>query len=343
MSFKRVLVVGHGSIGKRHLRIARQTLPAANICVLRHQGCPEVPEFADACFSTLEAVCEFAPQIAVIANPSPYHLAIARQLIDIGCHLLIEKPIASNSDDLEDCLALARSNNLLVQVGYNLHFLPSLAYFRQLAQANIVGSPLSIRCEIGQYLPSWRPGSDYRQGVSARVELGGGVLLELSHEIDYLRWIFGEVAWVSAWTGHLSALEINVEDCAYLILGFAQSSVRAAPVARLDMDFIRHDTTRTCLLIGENGSLRWDGVQGVVEQFLPEIGNWQTVFSHKNGRDDSYLAQWSKFLECVAQDRRPDCSGEDGLAVVKIIEAAKRSSAMLGSRIYLSQPDQLPQ
>ena len=79
---------------------------------------------------------------------------------------------------------------------YNLRFLPSLQAYRERIQFGVIGKVLSVRCEIGQYLPSWRPGSDYRQAVSASRALGGGALLELSHEIDYLRWIFGEVAWV---------------------------------------------------------------------------------------------------------------------------------------------------
>ncbi len=331
----RILIVGMGSIGKRHLRITRQSLPNADIRVLRHQPCTDVPEFSNGCFSSPETACAFAPQVAIIATPAPYHLGIAQQLLQIGCHLLIEKPIASHSEGLADCLKLAHDKGLVIQVGYNLRYLPALAHFRQLVKANIVGTPLSIRCEIGQYLPSWRPGTDYRQGVSARAELGGGALLELSHEIDYLRWIFGEVAWVNAWTGHLSGLDINVEDSAHLILGLYASADAKEAVARLDMDFMRQDTTRCCLVIGEKGSLRWNGLQGSVEHYCPDSATWQTVFSHTQGRDDSYLAQWAEFLDCIEHTRSPSCSGHDGLAVLRIVEAAKQSAALNGARVIL--------
>lgn len=336
MSCKRILIVGHGSIGKRHLRIARQILPNADIRVFRHQACTETPAQANACFNTREAMQAFSPEIAVIANPAPFHVAIARELIELNCHLLIEKPIAANSAKIDVLLRLAQANQRIIQVGYNLRFLPSLIHFRKLVQADIVGRPLSIRCEIGQYLPSWRPDTDYRQGVSARAELGGGALLELSHEIDYLRWIFGDVAWVNAWAGHLSPLDINVEDCAHLILGFSGPPGTTGPVARLDMDFMRQDTSRSCLVIGETGSLRWNGLNGSVEHFSPETSTWRTVFSYTHGRDESYLAQWAEFLDCVENAHTPSCTGHDGLAVLQIVEAAKQSAALQGSRIVLN-------
>ena len=91
---ERILIVGHGSIGKRHLRIVRECLPDADIHVLRHQHYTEVPEFADGCFRNLVDACAFLPQAAIIANPAPFHLDSAIALAEIGCHLLVEKPIA---------------------------------------------------------------------------------------------------------------------------------------------------------------------------------------------------------------------------------------------------------
>ena len=112
---------------------------------------------------------------------------------------------------------------------------------------------MSVRCEISHYLPSWRPECDYRQGVSGRGELSGGALLELSHEIDYLRWIFGEAVWVNATLSRQSRLEIDVEDTAHLVIGFAPDNGGRQLIASVNMDFIRHDNTRLCIAIGEKG------------------------------------------------------------------------------------------
>jgi predicted dehydrogenase len=191
---------------------------------------------------------------------------------------------------------------------------------------SVIGKVLSVRCEIGQYLPSWRPECDYRQGVSAQHELGGGVLLEISHELDYLRWIFGEVDWVKATLSHQSSLEIDVEDTAHLTLGLAPAVKGHQLIGTINLDFIRHDTTRLCVAIGEKGSLRWNGLTGEVSLYEAGAKEWRELFSHPHQRDDSYLAEWKNFISCVTEDKTPLVTGEDGLKVLKIIEAARHSA-----------------
>ena len=115
---------------------------------------------------------------------------------------------------------ICQSKKIALMTAYNLRFQPSLQEFRKQIKQQRIGKILSVRVEVGQYLPNWRPESDYRKGVSAQKKLGGGVLLELSHEIDYISWIFGDYKWVKAHISKQSNLEIDVEDTAYLLLGF---------------------------------------------------------------------------------------------------------------------------
>lgn len=328
----RILIVGLGSIGTRHLRLARELNPGAEIRVLRRQEGAAVPESADGVFSYLEQAIEFAPQLSVIANPAPFHMSVALPLARAGSHLLIEKPLAVSAAEIPPLLELVNCARLTLLTGYNLRFVPSLDRFRRLLHEGIVGRVASVRCEVGQYLPGWRPGTDYRRGVSARRELGGGALLELSHELDYLRWIFGDVQWVRALLCTQSALELDVEDCAHLILGFSGASSSHRPVATVNLDFIRHDPVRTCTAIGESGSLRWDGIAGVVEHFPAGAKGWSEVFRHAFERDDSYRAEWRHCMDCIASGRTPVVSGEDGLAVLDIIEAAMRSAQADGGQ-----------
>jgi predicted dehydrogenase len=196
----------------------------------------------------------------------------------------------------------------------------------------MIGQPLSVRCEIGQYLPSWRPGTDYRTGVSGRSDLGGGVLLELSHEIDYLRWIFGEVDWVSGWVGDVGDLDVDVEDTAHLILGFKSEGFSKPVIANLNLDFIRHDTTRICTVIGADGSLRWNGLTGVIDIYKPGSNGWDeyVVISHQC--DDSYQAQWLDFLAAISGNKEPSVDCKVGLVVLKIVEAAKASARNNGAQ-----------
>ena len=327
MLIDRLLIVGYGSIGQRHLRIARGLLPNADIRVLRHQKCESVPEYADGCMSNLDDALAFEPQAAVIASPSTFHMQTAQPLAEEGVHLLVEKPLAASFGGTPRLLASCAAYGNVLMTAYNLRFLPSLQAYRDEVQSGVIGNVLSVRCEIGQYLPSWRPGSDYRHGVSASRALGGGALLELSHEIDYLRWIFGEVAWVKASLSRQSNLEIDVEDTAHLILGFEADAEGRKLIANLNMDLVRHDTTRQCLAIGEHGSLRWNGFTGVVELFSAGGTAWERVFAHTPQRDESYIAEWQHFLACIRDDVPPLISGQDGLAALNIVEAARRSAA----------------
>lgn len=334
---KRILIVGHGSIGKRHLRIIRSCLPDADIRILRHLSNAEIPKLADGCLSSIEDALDFSPEMAVLANPATFHVEIARLLAERGCNLLVEKPLADKPDDVPALLAAAKAKSVVLQVGYNLRFLPSLIRFREFVHERHLGQVLSIRCEIGQYLPSWRPGSDYRNAVSSRSELGGGVLLELSHELDYLAWIFGEIAWVNAWAGKLSDLDIDVEDTVHLILGHVGKEVDDAPVSSVSMDFIRHDTTRSCLAIGEKGSLRWQATIGKVDYLPAGSATWKTIFEHSPERDESYSAEWQHFLDCVTNNQTPLVTGEEGLATLNVVAAARKSAKQDGLRVYISQ------
>lgn len=323
----RIVIVGLGSIGQRHLRMARKLLPAADIRVLRRQETSEAPEYSNGSFSHIAEAIAFAPQIAVIANPAPFHINTAQALANAGVHLLIEKPLSDSLEGIEQLLKTCHKQGTVLLTGYNLRYLPSLQRFRALLAERVIGKVFSVRCEIGQYLPSWRPDSDYRQGVSAQCALGGGALLELSHELDYLRWIFGEIAWLRATVSRQSRLQIDVEDTAHLILGFEIGDDGYQLVGTVNMDLIRHDTTRLCTAIGENGSLRWNGLTGEVALYESGAKAWRQLFNVTHQRDDSYWSEWQHFISCVLERKAPLITGEDGLRVLEILEAARKAAA----------------
>ncbi len=331
---ERALIVGYGSIGARHLRLLRAALPKADIRVLRRSDTGLSIPNASGCFDRVTTACDFAPQVAILANPAPFHLELATALAGVGTHLLVEKPLSDTLEGVDELCTLCAARGLVLQVGYNLRFLDSLQRFRADLAAGRIGPILSVRCEIGQHLPGWRPDVDYRQTVSAQRALGGGVLLELSHELDMLRWVFGRVAWVSAWTGQSKTLEIDVEDCALVHLGFA-----AGPVAQLGMDFFRRDTTRTCTAIGAKGTLRWDAVAATVAHFDPEIGVWAALHTSTPARDDSYRAQIEAFLQAVAAQTPSTVAaqGADGAAVMRIIAAIHASAREQNRQIRLDE------
>lgn len=333
---KSLLIVGYGSIGKRHARLARNLFPKAKIIIFRHKICSEIRnKYIDHCVTSLKDAIKFKPQIAVIANPATYHIKVANQLANLGIHLLIEKPISNSSKDVLKLLNTSKSKKSVLMVGYNLRYMESLTKFRESLKKNIIGKILSVRSEVGSYLPSWRPNIDYKKSVSATKKLGGGVLLELSHDIDYLVWLFGDVKWVSSTIHKQSDLKIDTEDTAIITFGLSGVKKKNDIVAHLNMDFNRHDTTRYCKAIGQRGTLYWNALDGSLKLFKKGQNRWSTIFKKKNHKDSTYISEWKHFLKCIKSNKKPLVDGKDGLKLIKIIEAIKYSSSS-SSIVYLN-------
>lgn len=322
----RILIVSYGSIGKRHLGIARKIYPNSNIKILRSLLSKDVPQKSNGIFNSVDEAIFFQPDIAIIANPATHHIDIAQKLAENGVNILIEKPISSSSHGVKLLIKTMKKNNLTLLVGYNLRFSESLEFYKEQLEKGMIGKVLSVRCEVGQYLPSWRPDSKYKDSVSARSELGGGVLLELSHELDSFRWIFGEIQWVKSSLSRQSSLDINVEDCAHIILGFEPVSDGSQIIGSINLDFIRHDTTRTYTAIGEKGSLKWDAITGEVMLYKSEANEWTELVKIRPSSDETYIAEWKNFIDSIQGGAKPKVTGEDGLKVLNAIDAIRKSS-----------------
>ena len=332
ITLSRILIVGQGSMGLQHLELSRKLYPNAEVRIMVHQKQNEDVELPNEYLESMEQIQKFAPQVAIIANPATFHLETAQKLAEIGVHLLIEKPISTSTVNVAELIKTCKENNVVLMTGYNLRFSNSLTHFRELIKKKNIGKILSVRCEVGQYLPDWRPNKDYRMSVSANYRLGGGVLLELSHEVDYLRWIFGDVNWVRATLSKQSSLEIDVEDSAHLVLGFEPSSDGNQLIANLNLDFIRHDRTRSCTVIGDTGTLRWNALTGTVDVYLQHSEKWEVLYSRKPDTEETLFLEWDNFFRSIKQECYPLVTGTDGLRVLEILEAS-RKSAPTGSQV----------
>jgi len=323
---KRILIVGLGSAGSRQLRLAKINFPDCEIKVLR-SSTSDIPKGEQNEFiRSLEEVAVFKPSLAIICSPSPFHVEIAQFLAEIGAHILIEKPISNSTEGIKELIVSCKDNSLALMTGYNLRFLESLNYFRNCIIKGEIGRIQSIRCEVGQYLPDWRPGKDYRTTVTARRNLGGGALLELSHELDYLQWIFGSAEWVSAVIGKQSNLDIDTEDSAHLVIGFSDELLGYSTIGNLNLDLYRHDKTRNCLVIGDSGSVKWDAVLDRVSVYSSTNPEWKTVFQGKSNLEESYLHQLDDFVRASENLAIVGATGVDGLRVLELIESAWKSS-----------------
>ena len=322
----RVLVAGLGGIGRRHLANLRLIESAAHITIWHQHSKPEdaaeTSSLADCVVYSLEDALDTKPDVALITNPASLHIETGLAFAQRGAHLFIEKPLSNTLDGVDELLDLCCQRALVLMVGYNFRFYRPLQVMRQALQEGRIGCKIALRAEAGQYLLEWRPGSDYRQSVSARRDLGGGAVLELSHELHYVRWLVGEVKTVSAQVGHLSDLEIDVEDTAEIILQF-----RNGAIGSVHLDMVDRATTRTCRIIGTEGTLTWDGMSHRVQLFSAATDTWSDLHPAKAiDRNEVYVEELRHFLDCVRGNEVPIVSGDDGRRVLEIALAAKQSS-----------------
>ena len=224
----RVLIAGLGSIGRRHLRNLLR-LGVDDILLYRTrpdppEEAPELPVFTD-----LSLALAARPDVVIVSNPTSHHLRVAVPAAEAGCHLFIEKPLSHSWAGVDELLATVRRRGLITLMGFDLRFDPGLRTIRGLLADGRIGRVVGVQAQVGQYLPDWHPWEDYRRGVSARVEAGGGVILDLIHELDYLTWLLGPASSVACFADRVSGLEIETEDTAAMLLRFANRRDRHGP------------------------------------------------------------------------------------------------------------------
>lgn len=276
-----------------------------------------------------QALQTVRPDAVLVCTPPSFHLTQARQAIAAGAHVFIEKPLSHSMEGVKALLSEARARSRVVQVGYNLRFHPAIRKLKQIVEENTLGRILWTRAEVGQYLPDWRPWQDYRQSYTARRELGGGIILDASHEIDYLLWFFGEAIEVLCMASTVSQLAVNVEDSASLLLRFASGSH-----ADLHLDFVQRVPSRSCKLVGEEGTAIWeDGDAAGVRVLRP--GQDPEVFQYDLKDNDMYVAELKEFFNCIETGRLPLVEGEQAARVLRCaLTARSAAETNAGSSIH---------
>jgi predicted dehydrogenase len=322
---KKILIIGYGSIGSRHLNLLRMQIPDADIRIYRHKNYDFIPEGADGVFYDFSQAINFKPHFSIISNPSIYHIPISIELAKNNINMIIEKPLSNNLDRINELKTLVSTNNIKVLLGYNLRFYDSLIKFRSLLNDGYIGKIYSVDCCSSSYLPNWRPNINYRDSVSAQSNLGGGVLLELSHEIDYLRWIFGNFNCVQSHVATLSNLDLDVEDSVNALIN-ARNINGDEIFITLNINFISPQNRRYCSVTGSKGTIIWDGLNNTINYYPLKNEKYINLYDVKFNQNESYVKELQHFLECLDQNKKPLISIEDGIQVLKIIEALKKSS-----------------
>jgi predicted dehydrogenase len=320
----KALVVGGGSIGTRHLRNLK-TLGINCLALVE----PETQRQEALCremeldgFRWLDQALNWDPDFAIIASPTHLHAEQALEVARRGCHLFVEKPLSHMNKTLEELAEEIGRRGLISLVGCNMRFHPGPAKVKELLEQEVVGKLLFARVHTGSYLPGWRPWQDYRKSYSANAAMGGGCLLDCIHEIDLTRWYIGEVEEVFCVAGHLSSLEMDVEDVAALICKHANGTL-----SEIHLDYVQRTYERGCQIVGEQGSIFWDYNEGTVRWFDAGQNSWKTFAQPKDWQvNQMYVDELKHFLECVRAGRQTTLPVSDAVEIMRVVFAAKTSA-----------------
>lgn len=329
----RLLVAGLGSIGQRHVRNLRSLAPV-EIVAYRRRRLPLPADLQGDWIRELDDLDEALaqhPDAALVCGPPAVQAEIARKVVEADCPLFIEKPIADRLDGLDALVGEAERRDLTTLVGYNLRFLPQLPRLRAMVEEGRIGRVVSIRTEVGKWLPDWHPWEDYRQGYSARKDLSGGAILDLIHEIDYTHLLGGPVSRVTCVAKHASSLEISTEDVAEIVLEFASGALGSVHV-----DYVQRTTERSCRVIGEEGTLVWRLLSNELHLFEATSGQWQVFREADFPFDATFALEMRHFLACLEGKEEPVVDLRTGVEDLRIALAA-HESARAGRGVELSR------
>lgn len=320
----RLLVIGCGSIGKRHLGNLK-LLSAGELVAYdkKQERRDEVRQkYGVEIASSFEDAMQNKPHAVIICTPTSVHIEYALAAARAGCHIFIEKPISHTTEGVDELIENASSKKLLTLVGCNFRFHWGLKLVKKLLDEDRIGRLLCIRAEFGQYLPDWHPWEDYRKGYSANRALGGGIILDAIHEIDYVLWMMGKVDAVSCFAGKFSSLAIDTEDVAEILLRFESGAI-----AEIHMDYVQRAYNRSCEVIGEEGTITWSFQNNQVRLYSAKDKDWQSYAPDTPYEvNEMYVAEMKHFLRCLNGEEQPALDAGEAKSELEIVLAAKESS-----------------
>ncbi|MEQ8925376.1 MAG: Gfo/Idh/MocA family oxidoreductase [Fulvivirga sp.] len=304
----KVLVIGLGSIAQKHIRAIRSLEQNIKIFALRSlKGVPDE--------DGVENIYNWAdvPEIdfVIISNPSSLHYETIEKAIELKVPLFIEKPPLVSLEGATQLINKIEVNEIATYVAFNMRFHPVIIWTKEYIRNKRI---LEVFAYCGSFLPDWRPENDYKKVYSARQELGGGVHLDLIHEIDYLIWLFGKPLNSSNQIRKISDLDINSIDSAIYILNYEKS------VVQIMLNYFRRDPQRKIEIVFDDHSIMLDLIKGLVKSSGGEI-----LFESHLASSTTYFEQMRYFIDCLKSDTLPVNSLKESLETLKICLNEKAS------------------
>lgn len=321
----KILFLGLGSIGQRHLRNLKMLLKDENYEIIsyRHSNVQYIIEYGKTTpcenlgdhygfteLQSFEEAVEQKPDMSFICNPSSLHVRMALPLAKIRSALFIEKPLGTDLYLLNEFQrTLSRQKNITM-VGFQSRFHPCIKEVKRIIQGKDFGNVISAQFNWSNYLPYFHPYEDYRQGYAARRDLGGGVTFTYCHELDLVQFLFGLPVSVYAVGGTLSQLEMDADDTIIALFKYQRESV-FYPVS-LHLTLAQGKEERGFTILMDQALIECDLMNSTLHIINQKK---ETIYSQefKNiSRNDLFLEEMRHFLDCVNENRETCLSVSEG-------------------------------
>ena len=329
----RILFIGLGGAGQRHLRLFRENLP--NVELIAYRSTNKTPllnsdfsvnqnesiedVYQIKIYNNLKEVLALKPDLVVISTPSSMHLEYAQLCAEKGIDVFVEKPISNSLKGLQTLRDTVERKHVAIQVGFQRRFHPHLNKIKKIIKSGVLGQILTVNFTVASYIPRWHPYENYLELYACRKELGGGVLLTEIHEIDLAVWYFGMPKSVVCIGGTYSDVGMDVEDTVRLTLDYANFSVQ------INLTFWQKRHERSLSICGEEGYLSWDQDDDfLIEEYFDKAKESTKRVNSNSDNDAMFYLQVKSLIKNINTiDSKVNMN--DAIASMKIIEAAKES------------------
>ncbi len=287
----KILIIGLGAIAKKHIAAIRSIDSNASIYALRSHHNAQAYDRITNLYSFEEA-SNIGFDFAIISNPTSEHKHTIQKLLQFKIPLFIEKPVASSP--IDDLVNSIKESRILTYVACNLRFLEVIHFLKERVESgNTPGRINEVNVYCGSYLPEWRPGTDFRDSYSAKPEMGGGVHLDLIHELDYICWIFGVPERHKAFCRSKSSLEIDAIDYAKYLLFYEDFT------CDITLNYFRRDYKREIEILFDSVTWKVDLAKNSITDSKGFV-----IFQSEQSGADTYTEQMRYFFDLVSNNEQ---------------------------------------
>jgi len=332
-AINKILIIGFGSIGKRHTNNILHTTNH-KIIIFSKRTDTSNNDFVNftknknriKIFSNLDQCLKEKPDVAFITNETSLHVSFALKLAQNGIDIFIEKPLSDNNKNIDRLNKIVKKKKIKIMVGCNFRFYPPIKKIKEIVDKKMIGKIISAQIENNSFLPDWHPSEDYSQSYASRKSMGGGVTLTQIHELDYLTWIFGNTKKSMSIGGKFSDLKIDTDDLCSAILKLENNII-----VELHLDYFSRPFFKRIKIRGIKGTIYWNSEENKIKIFYQNTHKWNFVKLKNNYKltsknvNQMYVDEIKYFLECVHLRKEPMNNLNESLKILKTAIKLKKS------------------